>query len=412
MVTCPNCGHSLLISNYCIHCGKKMEKIRICKKCNNLYLKQFQTCPNCFTPKNQFSSPKFISYLMYFQSTIAIVFLLSSYFIIQMILGFCFFLFIPELNQTDTVISDTISLVIIIISNLFFILLLTKFSPYRFANREIGRWNLRVLIRIIGVFILSLSLLELSLVFINQLLDQLSLPPSLSSPYDGYFGNPLNMIIFSILVILVGPVFEEIIFRQHISSFLESNISSKIFVIFLSGIIFSMNHLPADLLNGSVRFTIEHLYVVFILGIVLGVIYYKYGLLYSIIFHSLWNTFSFLAQIENLLPDPVFLSNLLLILGLASIIILPGFLFFQNRKKMRNLRNYARLLLTSRKASLPAFTNAVSIITYELLMAILLVENQSVLSIILLLGINSLGLVLGFIVLEYDFKKYDNFQDQ
>jgi len=290
-VTCPNCGHSFPISHYCIHCGEKMENIWACKKCNNLYLNQNKNCPYCSTPINHFSSPKYVTYLMYFQPTLSIVFLLSSYFIVQMIVGFCFYLFFPESSQNNNTISDTVNLLVIIISNLIFILILTKYSPYNINNLGSDRRNFSKLSSILGLFILSLSFLELSLTLFNHFFDQLSIPPSLSSPYDDYFGNPINAIIFSLLVIIIGPVFEEIIFRKHISSFLESNISSKIFVIFLSGIVFSLNHLPADLLNGSFRFTIEHLYVVFILGLVLGVIYYKYGLLYSIIFHS--SPFSF-----------------------------------------------------------------------------------------------------------------------
>ena len=405
MVTCPYCGHSFPISNYCIHCGERMENIRTCKKCENLYLKQLQSCPYCFTPINHLSSPKYISYLMYFQPTLSIVFLLSSYFITQMVLGFCFYLFFPEINQEDTIISDTVNLLIIIISNLIFILILTKYSPYKFNNRNTGKRNLTKLLTIIGVFVLSISFLELSLTLFNHFFDQLSIPPSLSSPYDDYLGNPVNAIIFSFLVIFIGPVFEEIIFRRYISSFLELNISSKTFVIFLSGIIFSLNHLPADLLNGSFRFTIEHLYVVFILGLVLGFIYYKYGLLYSIVFHSLWNTFSFLTQIENVLPDPVFLSDVLLIIGLISITVIPGFIVYQNRENMRNIKNFVGILLTSRKISLPALMSTISIIIYELLVAMLLVANQNVLSIFLLLGVHLLGIILGFIVLDTDLRK-------
>lgn len=327
-----------------------------------------------------------------------------------MVLGFCFYLFLPELNQEDAIIPDTVNLLIIIISNLIYILILTKYSPNQFNNRTPGGRNFAKLLFVIGLFILSLSFLELSLTLINHIFDYLSLPPSISSPYDEYFGNPINALIFSFLVILIGPVFEEIIFRKHVCSFLESNISSKIFVIFLSGIIFSLNHLPADLLNGSFRFTIEHLYVVFILGLVLGVIYYKYGLLYSIIFHSLWNTFSFLTQIENILPDPVFLSNLLQFLGLIIITILPGFILYKNREKVKNIQDLRRKILSYRKVPLPVFTNTMAIIMYEILVALLIVANQSVISIILLLGLHTSGIILGFIVLEADLRLFNTSQ--
>ncbi|MHA2218718.1 MAG: hypothetical protein ACXACY_22570, partial [Candidatus Hodarchaeales archaeon] len=168
----------------------------------------------------------------------------------------------------------------------------------------------------------------------------------------------------------------------------------------------------ADLLNGSFRFTLEHLYVVFILGLVLGVIYYNYGLFYSILFHSLWNSFTFLTQNENLIPDPVLLSNLLFVLGLISIIILPGIIVYKEKEKVTNMKNSLCDRLSSKKLSLSVFTNTLAIITYEFLVAILLVTYQSVLSTLLLLGIHSLGIILGFIVLDIDLRTSNNFQEQ
>ena len=409
MVICPNCGHSFPISTYCILCGEKMENIRTCNTCNNLYLNKLQSCPHCSTPLNHYPSPKYVSYLMYFQPTLSIVFLLSSYFILQMILGFISYSLFPELSQDESVISNTISLMIIIISNLIYILILTKYYPYKNNDRKMGSNPLPNIITILGLFILCISFLELTLTFLNYFFDQLSLPPSFSSPYDDYLGNPSTALIFAFLVILIGPIFEEIVFRKYISYFLESNISSKLFVVFLSGVIFSLNHLPADLLNGSFRFTLEHLYVVFILGLVLGVIYYNYGLFYSILFHSLWNSFTFLTQIENLIPDPVLLSNLLFTLGLISIIILPGILVYKKKEKVTNMKNFLWDRLSSRKLSLPVFTNTLTIIIYEFLVAILLVTYQSVLSTLLLLGIHTLGIILGFIVLDTDLRASNNF---
>ncbi|MHA2113758.1 MAG: CPBP family glutamic-type intramembrane protease [Candidatus Hodarchaeales archaeon] len=296
-------------------------------------------------------------------------------------------------------ISDTISLMIIITSNLIYIIILTKYSPYKHNIRKIGSNHLPNILTIIGLFILCLSFLELTLTFLNYFFDQLSIPPSFSSPYDDYLGNPSNAIIFAFLVMCIGPIFEEIVFRKHVSYFLESNISSKLFVIFLTGVIFSLNHLPADLLNGSFRFTLEHLYVVFILGLVLGVIYY-------------WNSFTFLTQNENLIPDPVLLSNLLFVLGLISIIILPGIIVYKEKEKVTNMKNSLCDRLSSKKLSLSVFTNTLAIITYEFLVAILLVTYQSVLSTLLLLGIHSLGIILGFIVLDIDLRTSNNFQEQ
>ena len=138
------------------------------------------------------------------------------------------------------------------------------------------------------IFLTSLGLLEIFLTLLEHFLDFFSVPPADSTPYDDYFANNLIKLLFSLLVIIIGPLFEEIVFRQHVISFLEERIPSKYPVVFLSSVIFSLNHLPADLQNGSLRYTIEHLFVVFFLGIILALIYYRYGLFFSFLLHSLF----------------------------------------------------------------------------------------------------------------------------
>jgi len=101
----------------------------------------------------------------------------------------------------------------------------------------------------------------------------------------------------------------------------------------------------------------------------------------------------------------------LLILGLISIPIFSGFITYQNRKNLRNIQKFIRKRLTSSKVSLLIFTNTFFIIIYELLVAILLVVNQSVFSVILLLGVHTLGLILGFIVLDTDLRLSKHFQE-
>ncbi len=51
-----------------------------------------------------------------------------------------------------------------------------------------------------------------------------------------------------------------------------------------------------------------------------------------------------------------------------------------------------------------------SIIIYEILVALLFVADQSVISIILLLGLHTLGIILGFIVLDADLRLSNNSQ--
>ncbi|MHA1542251.1 MAG: hypothetical protein ACTSQH_04690 [Candidatus Hodarchaeales archaeon] len=74
------------------------------------------------------------------------------------------------------------------------------------------------------------------------------------------------------------------------------------------------------------------------------------------------------------------------------------------------MKNFLWDRFSSRKLSLPVFTNTLTIIIYEFLVAILLVTYQSVLSTLLLLGIHTLGIILGFIVLDTDLRASNNFQ--
>ncbi len=414
LVTCPTCEKNTPISNYCAFCGAKIKNITVCSVCNKSIPTNISECPHCFTPTQGiiFVSPVeivpwYIHYFQPFKSSISIIFLLSSYLVFQMILGFIILLLIPQVDIEDPQVSILVNLLIISLSNLSFIFVLVIYSPF-FRKREIK--NLRNSQGIILLFILfffSISLLELSLAILENLLDFLSIPPIQSSPYDDYFSSPISTLIFALLATVIAPIFEEIIFRQHVISFLDDGVTSKPVVIFISGIIFSLNHLPADLINGSLRYTIEHLYVVFFLGIILGAIYYKFGLLYSIFLHSMWNIFSLIMEIWKSSPEIIFIYNLSTLIGVIFLLLSLLFSLYYYRRSIH--RKWTRIKRSHEfnSRSIPLVGNISIVVSYEILVAFLLFIDQNILSVTFFFIIQILGIIIGFRILEYESKKLE-----
>ena len=408
-VICPNCRNDIPINRYCVFCGEKIEGIISCTNCGNEYTSYLTKCPDCSAPRNVEtqisaikSTPWYIKRLLPFDISLLIIFILSSYFIFQFLAGTIAILFLPFDVFNDTAVMDILSLFLTIVSNLVFIVVLVKYEPFSLIRIEPVKKKKQTVIRLIGVFLVAVALLELSIILIDLILDYFSVSPAISSPYDNYFANPFVTVLFSVLVIFIGPLFEEIIFRQHVISFLSARLSSKISVILLSSVIFSLNHLPADIQNGSFRFTIEHLFVVFFLGVVLGLIFYRYGLIYAVFFHSLWNSFSLLPQLDLSAADIEFFLNFLLSVGYILTFILLIIVLVRLRqdytKYIPRGRNFQ--ILTRDNGLLLA--NAIIIITYDLLNAFLPNVDPDVLGIGigLLLILHAVGIVIGFLVFE------------
>ncbi len=409
-VICPNCSNDVPVNRYCIFCGEMLEGVISCINCSKEYFNNLTKCPFCSTPHGGGiqtpaikPTPWYIKRLLPFDISLLIIFILSSYFIFQIIVATIVVLLLPFDVSNETAVMDIFSLFIMLISNLVFSFVLVKYVPFSIITIEPVKKKRQTILLLIILFLVALALLELSIRLIEFILDSFSVSPAHSSPYDNYFANPFITVLFSVLVIFIGPLFEEIIFRQHVISFINRRISSKISVILLSSIIFSFNHLPADIQNGSFRFTIEHLFVVFFLGVVLGLIYLRYGLFYAVFFHSLWNTFSLLAQISISVDKIAVYLDFLLLIGIILTIILLIIILkkiIQDFEKfIPRGRNFQ--ILTKENGLL--FGNAIVIITFDLLNAFLpnLEPNISGIGLGLLLGIHAIGIVIGFLIFEH-----------
>ncbi|MHA2173716.1 MAG: CPBP family glutamic-type intramembrane protease [Candidatus Hodarchaeales archaeon] len=411
-IICPNCKKSTPINNYCVICGEKLEEFVVCEICKNLYSRNSLQCPYCTGQlKNDFrgrlseEDSKFISKLKPFRVSLTILFILSSYFITQMIVVSLIVLVLPGDFSTDTSSVDFLSLLTLLISNFLFIFFLTRYNPFNIPRNSTGSFRISVGLKIALQAILLISFLEIMLSILDRILDFMDIPSTVTSPYDTYFIDPYITTMFAILVIFIGPIFEEVIFRHHFISILGSNTESRAVILVMNGLIFSLTHLPADFLYGSLRFTIEHLTVVFFLGIVLGIIYFRFGLIYAIFFHSLWNFLSMIAQLSITHNQFEQFLNLILLIGyfllVITLIILLYRLFTYKRNELTEFFQFKKQFGISELLSL----NFLIIITFEILSALFSVGGENLFSFMLLLGLQVVALILGFLIFEYDAKK-------
>ncbi|MDO5655069.1 MAG: CPBP family intramembrane metalloprotease [Flavobacteriaceae bacterium] len=95
-----------------------------------------------------------------------------------------------------------------------------------------------------------------------------------------------NDLVFKlILICFIGPFLEELVFRKMILGYLDRNFTS----IVLSSFLFALIHV----FNG---FEILKVFSSFFFGIILGIVYYKGGLIYSILIHVFYNLLFFVSN--------------------------------------------------------------------------------------------------------------------
>lgn len=95
----------------------------------------------------------------------------------------------------------------------------------------------------------------------------------------------INFLIF----VIIPPLNEELIFRKSILRMFEARKKDVYIGILISSILFTLAHIDFYFEQNY-----KYLLTIFILGLIFGIIYFKYGLIYSIISHSLYSFFIFL----------------------------------------------------------------------------------------------------------------------
>jgi membrane protease YdiL (CAAX protease family) len=343
-------------------------------------------------------SPKLDWALINLRPSILLIFIVATNSIVQLAFSIIFYFFLPgEISSETNTISELSLLFIIILSNLFMIVIITKILPFFETKEKFHQKKPINYFKLIMVLIFAISFVELFTSLLNLVLDFVGISSSISTPYDDFFGDPLIILVFTMLIISVGPIFEELVYRKYIISAMSSISNTKPLIIFASALIFAFSHTVADIFEGSLRYTLLHFSAVLILGIILGIIYTFWGLKSAIIFHSSWNFFSLAVQIlaDNNYIRMVDLIILLFIgISLLSLIVT----IYANRIGFKML--YLKTICPSGKNSLLILLNFIIISLYVFFLAFIQIFfDQNILTSAFILLINIIGILFGIMLI-------------
>ncbi len=400
--------------NFCLYCGRDLSNVTICPRCHALIPSNASSCPSC-TYKNSGSqfdnSSKDASRLNRaldnFSPAILVIFLLSLYFFVQLIIGSVFLLILPFELVPNTSVFALFNLILMLVSNVILITIISKWLPFPFQKDPLIKNRNQILIFLVFYLIASISFIEILVTILDFGLDLIGVGPSQVSPYDDFLTNPLNIFFFSILAVFFGPIFEELIFRRFTISTMLKHCQSKGYVIFISALIFSLSHTSTDILEGSFRYTILHIAVTFVLGLVLGTIFLQYGLRYAIAFHSFWNIFSLIIQIL-IINELLALVDLIVLLIMMITIIFIAFTIYQYRYSIK--KSISKITFPHRTEFTSVSINFVLIITYELVLPLILLSTaQNIILIGIFLFFQFCGLLIGILLINNEQRKLYSF---
>jgi len=377
---CPYCGRKTPEKNFCVYCGKQLSNTNICLYCHSPIPMNATSCPFCgfngFQSRFNNTLEDF-SYLNWvctnLRLAIFVIFLLSTYSLTQLMVGFVFIIFFSADFIYDNANFPFFSLVIMLVSSVILIVIINKWLIFSSGEKPPKIDQVKVLFLLLIVLIASISIIEILVTLTDFGLDLINVDPSLSSPYDDFFRTPLNILAFTILVTIIGPIFEELVFRHFAISMMLKQCQSKIFIISTSALIFSLSHTATNLLE-SLRYTILHMVATFSIGVILGIIFLRWGLKYAIIFHSFWNLFSLVVQLL-IIYESVLLIDLILLVSMAITFILTVYFLFSIRTSLRRI--ISEITLPTRRELLLILVNFFLILTYELFLPLILLTAGS-----------------------------------
>ncbi len=126
-----------------------------------------------------------------------------------------------------------------------------------------------------------------------------------STPQSGYgsilitkelLNDPLTLTLYFLVPTLGAGVFEELVYRRMVIPLLEERGMAPKSAALASAFIFALSHLPNDLINGNLSGGIVHVWGVFLIGTMMGLIYVlTRNIIYPIIMHATVNFISFLG---------------------------------------------------------------------------------------------------------------------
>ncbi|HSW58400.1 MAG TPA: CPBP family intramembrane glutamic endopeptidase [Dehalococcoidales bacterium] len=134
--------------------------------------------------------------------------------------------------------------------------------------------NLKYLLLIPGMLAATLAL--------SILVDQwVEIPQDEDIFYLAYSNTPWP-VLFWLAIVVVGPVFEEVLFRGFLFAGLKQTWLGAAGTIVITGVVFALLH--------SAQYGVSAIALICVLGILLGLVRWKSGSLWSsILLHGLWN---------------------------------------------------------------------------------------------------------------------------
>ena len=374
-VKCSHCNEIIPLKNFCPYCGYKLDY-------------------NTFEPKTKRSR-----WFQFFGLAVFTIFLLSLRDIIQIFVGIVLVSMGSLITDINNEVPPWLILIITIISFLLMVFCIEIWYKKRLQKSLFSSTKSINIPYLFLILVISITLIENLIYFTDFLLNLFDLDPITTTPYDMYFNDTPSLLVFICLILFIGPLLEEIIYRFFIVTILQKASNSWFTSSIISALIFGLSHTLVDLIESSLRYTILHLLTTFLLGIILCLIFIKWGLIAAALFHSLWNGYSLFSQL-------LFMNNLTSILDLIlivflfftiliSIIILFRYFNTLDIKKMKFSIDNHQLVLD--------ILNLFAIIIYLLLIPLFLYSTFENLQLALaLMSYPLLGVILGWILINKD----------
>jgi membrane protease YdiL (CAAX protease family) len=165
--------------------------------------------------------------------------------------------------------------------------LINRKTPHlRISNQKLNKIDWKIF----GIaFAATLALIGSCQLLVSYLLNNVWPEQNVDNPYDFFNSDKIGVIIFAIiLVTFFAPIVEELFYRWTMIESLKQGLGKTATILF-SALIFSLAHSLADL-SYSFTFFVIHLIVTFLLGIILGYVYYQTNkVIITILIHGLWN---------------------------------------------------------------------------------------------------------------------------
>lgn len=183
-----------------------------------------------------------------------------------------------EIDTVYYLLTETLVFIIFIIISLLFI----KKTVFTSSKKVSIKYKPIIIIIVVAIV---LRIFEDPILRINYIINGLEI----AEIGDFKLGKLSELLVIGINTVLFASIFEELFFRKIIMSFFNSK--DMFLGILISTILFTLIHIDFHSIDVSKIITI------FIFGFISCIIYIRFGLFYSILFHSSYNLIWFFIKI-------------------------------------------------------------------------------------------------------------------